>query len=200
MIGFIRIQSNFGPWKKCIILFDQGSGTLMTSTYKENAQSWDTFILYFGAYLCNFTQLKCLRHVLSMGTLVWKVSQILLCIRKFVTKWEQTWRIESWLLKKFSIIRDIYFGNLAQLVRASVMYCWRLGAWLQGPGFDPRSGKPPRIKVCSSPLTSFWKQRNNSLETFIFRYTIYHSIQLSGAVNQCKVSTFQLFSKSTMPI
>ncbi len=43
------------------------------------------------------------------------------------------------------------------------MYCWRLGAWLQGSGFDSRSGKPPTIKVCSSPLTSFWKQRNNSL-------------------------------------
>ncbi len=28
----------------------------------------------------------------------------------------------------------------------SVMYCWRLGAWLQGPGFDSRSGKPPTIK------------------------------------------------------
>ncbi len=43
------------------------------------------------------------------------------------------------------------------------MYCWRLGAWLHGPGFDSRSGKPPKYKVCSSPLTSFWKQRNNSL-------------------------------------
>ncbi len=27
-------------------------------------------------------------------------------------------------------------GNLAQLVRALFMYCWRLGALFQGPGFE----------------------------------------------------------------
>ncbi len=37
-------------------------------------------------------------------------------------------------------------GDLAQLVKASVMYCWRLGASLQGPGFDFRTRKPPKIK------------------------------------------------------
>ncbi len=32
------------------------------------------------------------------------------------------------------------------------LYCWRLGAWLQRPGFDSRSGKPAHNKL----LGMFW--------------------------------------------
>ncbi len=33
-----------------------------------------------------------------------------------------------------------WVGNLAQLVRASAMYCWRLGALFQGPGLEFHQG------------------------------------------------------------
>ncbi len=57
----------------------------MTSTNKDNAQSWDTCILV-PTYTFVIMQCKdvgsdpvCLRDALSMGTLVWKVFQILSC-------------------------------------------------------------------------------------------------------------------------
>ncbi len=42
-------------------------------------------------------------------------------------------------------------ASLAQLVRASVMYCWRLGALFQGPGFESHCG----VLFISHP-NSFW--------------------------------------------
>ena len=41
-------------------------------------------------------------------------------------------------------------ADLAQLVRASVMYCWRLGARSQGRGFKP-GWNPTKNKVCCKP-------------------------------------------------
>ncbi len=41
----------------------------------------------------------------------------------------------------------------------ALVYC---NVYTKIPGFK-RSEKPPRYKGCSSPLTSFWKQRFNSL-------------------------------------
>ena len=37
---------------------------------------------------------------------------------------------------KYNAQNSFTVGNLAQLVRALVMYCWRLGALFQGPGFE----------------------------------------------------------------
>ena len=57
---------------------------------------------------------------------------------------------EQYLIDPFFIVlgghNSFRVGDLAQLVKASVMYCRQLGARLHGPGFDSRTRKPPKIK------------------------------------------------------
>ncbi len=73
VVKWIGIKLHFLAWFMYWIILSsnktKGSGTLMTSTYKDNAQSWDAGLIFIIP--------TCLRHALSMGTFVWKVSQIL---------------------------------------------------------------------------------------------------------------------------
>ncbi len=65
----------------CTLVSAKGFGTLMTSAYKDNAQGWETctLVLTYPTLQCKDvgSDSTCLKDALSMGTLVWKVSQIL---------------------------------------------------------------------------------------------------------------------------
>ncbi len=65
---------------------NEGSGTFMTNIYKDNVQSWETCILVLTFQTLHSSKMQCkdvgsdskyLSRALSMGILVWKVSQIL---------------------------------------------------------------------------------------------------------------------------
>ena len=83
-------------------------------------------------------------------------------------------------------------------------------SFAQVPGSIPRVGNLPKYKVCSSPLTSFWKQRNNSLKLICCfpqtwsRYFLWNTCTypflnwLKGKIHHLQVSAWSLMSLSPL--